>query len=109
MARSALSRAADVSERYLAQLESGEGNASVVLLRRIAVALGVFIVLAHRLSHASRVVIVVVLAGADLGVYLANGAYATVPRAVARAVAYRAAENKGGEELSARHIKRARC
>jgi XRE family aerobic/anaerobic benzoate catabolism transcriptional regulator len=41
MARSALSRAADVSERYLAQLESGEGNASVVLLRRIAVALGV--------------------------------------------------------------------
>jgi XRE family transcriptional regulator, aerobic/anaerobic benzoate catabolism transcriptional regulator len=40
MARSALSRAADVSERYLAQLESGEGNASVVLLRRIAVALG---------------------------------------------------------------------
>ena len=41
MARSALSRAADVSERYLAQLESGEGNASVVLLRRIAVALGI--------------------------------------------------------------------
>lgn len=40
MARSALSRTADVSERYLAQLESGEGNASVVLLRRIAVALG---------------------------------------------------------------------
>jgi XRE family aerobic/anaerobic benzoate catabolism transcriptional regulator len=40
MSRSALSRAADVSERYLAQLESGEGNASVVLLRRIAVALG---------------------------------------------------------------------
>jgi XRE family aerobic/anaerobic benzoate catabolism transcriptional regulator len=40
MARTALSRAAAVSERYLAQLESGEGNASVVLLRRIAVALG---------------------------------------------------------------------
>jgi XRE family transcriptional regulator, aerobic/anaerobic benzoate catabolism transcriptional regulator len=40
MARTALSRAADVSERYLAQLESGEGNASVVLLRRIAIALG---------------------------------------------------------------------
>jgi XRE family aerobic/anaerobic benzoate catabolism transcriptional regulator len=40
MARTALSRAADVSERYLAQLEAGEGNASVVLLRRIAVALG---------------------------------------------------------------------
>jgi XRE family aerobic/anaerobic benzoate catabolism transcriptional regulator len=43
MARSALSRAADVSERYLAQLESGEGNASVILLRRIAAALGVHI------------------------------------------------------------------
>src|SRR3977135_3067664 len=41
MARTALSRAADVSERYLAQLETGEGNASVVLLRRIALALGV--------------------------------------------------------------------
>jgi XRE family aerobic/anaerobic benzoate catabolism transcriptional regulator len=40
LSRSALSRAAAVSERYLAQLESGEGNASVVLLRRIAVALG---------------------------------------------------------------------
>jgi XRE family transcriptional regulator, aerobic/anaerobic benzoate catabolism transcriptional regulator len=41
MARTALSRTADVSERYLAQLEAGEGNASIVLLRRIAVALGV--------------------------------------------------------------------
>src|SRR3984893_2419189 len=44
MARTVLSRAADVSERYLAQLESGEGNASVVLLRRIAAALGMRIV-----------------------------------------------------------------
>jgi XRE family aerobic/anaerobic benzoate catabolism transcriptional regulator len=44
MARTLLSRAADVSERYLAQLESGEGNASVVLLRRIAAALGMRIV-----------------------------------------------------------------
>jgi XRE family aerobic/anaerobic benzoate catabolism transcriptional regulator len=41
MARKVLSRAADVSERYLAQLEAGEGNASVILLRRVAVALGV--------------------------------------------------------------------
>src|SRR5690348_17978128 len=31
----------EVSERYLAQLESGEGNCSIVLLRRIAQALGV--------------------------------------------------------------------
>jgi XRE family aerobic/anaerobic benzoate catabolism transcriptional regulator len=41
MARKVLSRTADVSERYLAQLEVGEGNASVILLRRIAGALGV--------------------------------------------------------------------
>ena len=41
MARKALSRAAQVSERYLAALECGEGNASVVLLRRVAAALGV--------------------------------------------------------------------
>lgn len=41
MARKALSRAAQVSERYLAALESGEGNASVILLRRVAAALGV--------------------------------------------------------------------
>jgi XRE family aerobic/anaerobic benzoate catabolism transcriptional regulator len=41
MARKVLSRAAEVSERYLAQLEAGEGNASVILLRRVARALGV--------------------------------------------------------------------
>jgi XRE family aerobic/anaerobic benzoate catabolism transcriptional regulator len=41
MTRKMLSREADVSERHLAQLESGDGNISVVLLRRIAGALGV--------------------------------------------------------------------
>jgi|SRR5579872_35592 len=41
LARKALAEVADVSERYLAQLESGTGNASVVLLRRIADALNV--------------------------------------------------------------------
>ena len=41
MTRKMLSDEADVSERHLAQLESGEGNVSAVLLRRIAVALGV--------------------------------------------------------------------
>jgi XRE family aerobic/anaerobic benzoate catabolism transcriptional regulator len=41
MPRKLLSRAADVSERYLAQLEAGQGNASIVLLRRVASALGV--------------------------------------------------------------------
>src|SRR5215475_11918209 len=40
MARKVLARDASVSERYLAQLEAGEGNASVVLLRRVAAALG---------------------------------------------------------------------
>ncbi len=44
MARKALAQAADVSERYLAQLEAGEGNASVVLLRRVSAALGLEIV-----------------------------------------------------------------
>ncbi len=40
MARKALARHADVSERYLAQLETGTGNGSIALLRRIAHALG---------------------------------------------------------------------
>jgi XRE family aerobic/anaerobic benzoate catabolism transcriptional regulator len=41
MTRKALAQHAEVSERYLAQLESGEGNCSIVLLRRIAHATGV--------------------------------------------------------------------
>ena len=41
LSRRALSESAEVSERYLAQLEGGEGNASVVLLRRVAAALRV--------------------------------------------------------------------
>jgi XRE family transcriptional regulator, aerobic/anaerobic benzoate catabolism transcriptional regulator len=40
MARKVLACTADVSERYLAALEAGEGNASVILLRRVARALG---------------------------------------------------------------------
>jgi len=44
MVRKALSHQAQVSERYLAALEGGEGNASVVLLRRVAAALGVRLV-----------------------------------------------------------------
>ena len=39
--RKQLARDADVSERYLALLEAGEGNISVLLLRRIAAALDV--------------------------------------------------------------------
>lgn len=41
MTRKLLAREANVSERYLGQLESGEGNVSIILLRRIASALKV--------------------------------------------------------------------
>src|SRR5262245_57868019 len=41
MARKVMAEASGVSERYLAQLESGTGNASVTLLRRVASALNV--------------------------------------------------------------------
>jgi len=39
MTRKALAREADVSERYLGLLEAGEGNISIVLLRRVTAAL----------------------------------------------------------------------
>lgn len=39
LTRKTLSQLADVSERHLAQLESGEGNISILLLNRIATAL----------------------------------------------------------------------
>ncbi|MFT8243107.1 helix-turn-helix transcriptional regulator [Roseomonas sp. BN140053] len=41
MARRVLSQHSGVSERYIAQLESGAGNISILLLRRISRALGV--------------------------------------------------------------------
>ena len=41
MTRKSLSQASGVSERYLAQLEAGEGNISVLLLRKVAKAMGV--------------------------------------------------------------------
>jgi XRE family transcriptional regulator, aerobic/anaerobic benzoate catabolism transcriptional regulator len=41
MTRKMVAQDADVSERHLAQLESGEGNISIVLLRRIAEALNI--------------------------------------------------------------------
>jgi XRE family aerobic/anaerobic benzoate catabolism transcriptional regulator len=40
MSRRALARYSRVSERHLAQLETGQGNCSIVLLRRIAHAMG---------------------------------------------------------------------
>jgi XRE family transcriptional regulator, aerobic/anaerobic benzoate catabolism transcriptional regulator len=41
MTRKTMSREANISERHLAQIETGEGNVSIVLLRRIAATLGV--------------------------------------------------------------------
>jgi XRE family transcriptional regulator, aerobic/anaerobic benzoate catabolism transcriptional regulator len=41
MTRKALSAACGISERYLAQLEAGEGNISVLLLRKVARAMSV--------------------------------------------------------------------
>src|SRR5919109_2768333 len=41
MTRKALAQASGVSERYLTQLEAGEGNISVLLLRKVARAMGV--------------------------------------------------------------------
>ncbi|HVM80472.1 MAG TPA: helix-turn-helix transcriptional regulator, partial [Stellaceae bacterium] len=40
MTRKILARDSDVSERYLAQLESGHGNISIILLRQVAQAMG---------------------------------------------------------------------
>src|ERR1700732_4750684 len=44
MSRKMVAHESDVSERHLAQLETGEGNVSIVLLRRIAMALNVSLV-----------------------------------------------------------------
>ena len=41
MTRKLLARDSDVSERYLAQLETGQGNISILLLRQIATALDI--------------------------------------------------------------------
>ncbi len=41
VSRKVLARESQVSERYLAQIESGNGNVSIVLLRRVGLALGV--------------------------------------------------------------------
>jgi XRE family aerobic/anaerobic benzoate catabolism transcriptional regulator len=40
MTRRTLAQRSGVSERYLAQLEGGDGNVSILLIRRVAVALG---------------------------------------------------------------------
>jgi XRE family aerobic/anaerobic benzoate catabolism transcriptional regulator len=40
MSRKVLSSASGLSERYIAQLEAGQGNVSIVLLRRVSAAMG---------------------------------------------------------------------
>src|SRR6516164_4796751 len=40
MSRKVLAKVSDISERYIAQLESGKGNVSIVLLRRVSNAMG---------------------------------------------------------------------
>ena len=40
LSRKLLSQASGLSERYIAQLESGQGNVSIILLRRVANAMG---------------------------------------------------------------------
>src|ERR1700749_717725 len=40
MSRKVLAKVSGISERYIAQLESGKGNVSIVLLRRVASAMG---------------------------------------------------------------------
>jgi XRE family transcriptional regulator, aerobic/anaerobic benzoate catabolism transcriptional regulator len=40
MSRKVLAKVSGISERYIAQLESGKGNASIVLLRRVSNAMG---------------------------------------------------------------------
>ena len=40
MSRKVLARVSGISERYIAQLESGKGNVSIVLLRRVSNAMG---------------------------------------------------------------------
>ena len=39
MSRKVLAKASGISERYIAQLESGKGNVSIVLLRRVSAAM----------------------------------------------------------------------
>src|SRR5712671_4311922 len=40
MSRKVLARVSGISERYIAQLESGKGNVSIKLLRRVSAAMG---------------------------------------------------------------------
>jgi XRE family aerobic/anaerobic benzoate catabolism transcriptional regulator len=76
MTRKALSAACGVSERYLAQLEAGEGNISVLLLRKVARAMSVPVeALVREEAPASRCIALLGLRGAGksaLGAKLAD-------------------------------------
>lgn len=41
MSRKVLAQASGISERYIAQIESGNGNVSILLLRRISIAVAI--------------------------------------------------------------------
>src|ERR1700712_1919215 len=43
MSRKVLAKVSGISERYIAQLEGGKGNVSIVLLRRVSSAMGAHI------------------------------------------------------------------
>ena len=53
MSRKALALSADVSERYLAQVESGETNPSIIVLRHVAQALGISLMELLEPQHSS--------------------------------------------------------
>jgi XRE family aerobic/anaerobic benzoate catabolism transcriptional regulator len=60
MTRKSLAAASGVSERYLAQLEAGQGNISVLLLRRVARAMGVAVerLVTEEETHGGRIALI---------------------------------------------------
>ena len=48
MSRKVLAKVSGISERYIAQLESGKGNVSIVLLRRVSNAMGAHLKISFR-------------------------------------------------------------
>jgi len=60
MTRKALAAASGVSERYLAQLEAGQGNISVLLLRKVAGAMGVAVerLVREEEAHEGRIALI---------------------------------------------------
>ena len=79
MSRKVLSAASGVSERYLAELERGAGNASLLVLRQIADALG--LEAAQLVSDQARAADRPHLGGAPAGAPVAGGARRGAPAA----------------------------